>query len=764
MANPNIEIWGDPESWIYSKYFYFVGNGDPTKRTEKPKTANFASNRGTLAEGNEQGKTPLNQSIDFTICPCGQDPHFSSLGSIALFRNKQTVAGNKEPYEVISRDAPCNWFLYDGNGIGLSTTYGHQRDRTNSQQRWQPNADLQNNWNGYITPFVYWQLKSILIKIEVGCITGYYGDETPQITWRSLNDWKTNYSSQKIIDIRLIFCGVNGTAGANITYTSSAAMDTGNFGGVGVLDDLSDLSDYAAFGTGRNTEFYMIGHKTYGNYYDTASTFYMTSYNMLSNTVLKALSSSSTEIGWCIWSETPYSDTNYRAIMAMTACFGIPFTDKDKTTFPLDYIDPDLYLPVIDDDGITHGEYTHGDDNADNDIYDADGIRDKSYDPAKPVDPNVYSNTTRFTPFINLATATKRYVLSGANVEQLMRDLWTISDELVHTDPDEPFKDYDQLVLDNFLVSNPIQAIVSLDKFPISSIPTGTQSEPIPLGKTTVQNGAVGRPLERTTIEFNFESVKIWPRFGGSFLDYDPYTHYELYIPFCGTTQINAADILGHRLSVIEIMDFTTGTVTAFIMADELAINSISGSCSINIPLSGTDTVTLNSQINNALINAKSAQMQARTTGTSLGRFGSGIKSIMGWFTNPVGVVEREVSDKWAANMADYNLHHIETPIHLLGSGSPVGMWSLELTCRLMIYYPTGSVMTSARPPALIPEKIAEFGKLKGFATVSPGKVSQFHGYTEGEIKTTGISCTANERKRILTMFAQGVILPQPPQ
>ena len=80
MANPNSEIWGAPESWINAKHFNFVGDGDPDTRTSKPKTADFGNISGTLAQGDLVGKTPINNPIDGTICPCGQDPAQKQTG------------------------------------------------------------------------------------------------------------------------------------------------------------------------------------------------------------------------------------------------------------------------------------------------------------------------------------------------------------------------------------------------------------------------------------------------------------------------------------------------------------------------------------------------------------------------------------------------------------------------------------------------------------------------------------------------------------
>lgn len=756
MANPNSEIWGNPESYIYAKYFNCIGNGDPEIKAGKPKTANFADNSGTLAKGSQQGKTPVDQSIDLTICPCGQDPFYSPFGSIALFKNKQSADDNKVPDKVITKTTPCNWFLFDGTGAGVSTTKGHLRDTTNSQQRWAPNSDLQNNWNGYVTPFTYWDLKSILIHIRVACITDYMSVGYPITTWRTLDDWKQNHSSEKICDIKLSFRGFSQKSGANITYTSNSDMSTGNFGGVALLDSLDGVIDYAAFAFARETSLTLLG-VLIDNYYNTASTFYMPCYNMFENMTYKALSSSSPDYGWCVWSEIPYSPNNYEKIMQMVACFGIPFTDKDKVTFPIDYIDNDLYLPIIDDDGITHGEYTHGADNENNDLYNKDSIRDKDYDPAKPVDPNHYSNVTGWNTIGSGATLTKRYVLDKTNVQMLGDDLWSVCDTIANGD----YEHFDGKLKDAFLTTNPIDSVVSLIRLPFDIPHTGaTTKQAVKLGK--YDGEAEGYVTFNIFNTIQFKGIDIWPQFGNSFLDYEPYTEYEVYVPFCGTTKLSAADILGHTLNIFMQIDLITGSCTAYIMADALCIETLNGSCGVELTLSGTESATVNANIFNGILNQKSAEATDTATIGSMVWPTGWVKGIL----DPAGTANKIYQADTAEQQASYAITHMQAPTHKIGSASPLLSWVQEFDARLIIYYPEGDVIISAQPPKFNKEQLASFGHLKGFGTVSPGVVSSYRGadntksyLIKGEIKTDGIPCTDNERRRLVSMFLEGVYI-----
>lgn len=766
MSLPNPEVYGTSETWSKCAIFYAVGDGDPETKTIAPRinvwdSASLPTRKGTLSRAINAGKITAGIPIDPTICPCGQDAAVSCFGKIGLFKNHSDTDANKTPDKIVTYDSPVNWYFseiwaYLPEGRAFRPQLA---DRDSVLCRWSPNGDLTTltNQNRYVTPFVYYQLKSIFASIVVNTITGYDNYGRPITATVSLEGWKNNYPTRKIISAVLKLKGVSAQTGGNITYIG-ANLDPELSAGVSLLNGVDGIVDYYTYYTDRQQEVRLFGD-LYSNAYNTGDTFYMLAYDMFENAEVKSVFiSGQTQGGWSLWQEIPYSETNYEKILQMAACFGIPFSPTTKETFAAEFTDNDLYLPVIDENGIAHGEYTHGLRNVANPLYDMDGIRDINYDPSQSVDTNTYSSQTYFNEVLNLASMTRRYVLDGAAVEQLGRDLWQISDDLAHVDPADTFKNYENLIVDNFLTNNPIDCIISLDKYPILNIPTGTQAEPIKYGKVT--GAALGKPFYTTSYFFNFEGVRIFPKFGKSFLDYEPYTHYELYVPFCDTIQIDPGDIIDRILSVIMCIDFSTGTVTAYVMADNLCINTLNGSCSINIPVTGTDGVTLNSQINNGIINTKKAQGNL-FLGGFLNMFTIG--GIGKLALDPTSKANQIMQGSLDKAQAVYDLKHTEVPMHTIGSASPVGSWSLELTCRLMIYYPEGEAIDSSGGVSSTSPKLAdltEYGHTTGFACVMNGKVSDFHGLTVGNIDTSSIvGATEEERAQIKALFAQGVWL-----
>lgn len=772
MANPNPEIWGAPDTWL-DQNIMRTGNSYPALKAGKAKVASFRN----LYNGNTQNKTPYPDPIDKTICPVGQDPAASCFGKVYIIGTASIPSTDVLNPEVIKEfDSPVNWcFTENGPGTQGWTIRDYWTASTDfSNVRWSPNTGTLNtnlNRNVGVCPFVFYQLKTLLLSIKVSLIDGYsdsYYGYMPYNNqqWVTLADWKNNYPNKKAFEIKFEINSVQTADTTNIIY-QNYSYNMGNFDTVSValLDGLELKSnnstlfyDYATFQIqAKSQEFKIVN--AFHNTNDANRRNVLMSIDKFENSVIRATKGTSTDYVYCAWQEIPYTENNYESIMRMVSCFGVPFTDTNKLSFKLDFTDNELCLPVIDENGITHGEYTRGSANTTNDIYNADSVRDKNYEPGKQVDSNTYSSQTYFNQVLNLASMTRRYVLDGAAVEQLGRDLWEISDDLAHVDPADTFKNYEDLLIDNFLTNNPIDCIISLDKYPILNIPTGTQAEPIKYGKVT--GAALGKPLNTTSYFFNFEGVRIFPKFGKSFLDYEPYTHYELYVPFCDTIQIDPGDIIDRILSVIMCIDFSTGTVTAYVMADNLCINTLNGSCSINIPVTGTDGVTLNSQINNGIINTKKAQGNL-FLGGFLNMFTIG--GIGKLALDPTSKANQIMQGSLDKAQAVYDLKHTEVPMHTIGSASPVGSWSLELTCRLMIYYPEGEAIDSSGGVSSTSPKLAdltEYGHTTGFACVMNGKVSDFHGLTVGNIDTSSISgASEEERSMIKSMFSQGVWLP----
>lgn len=756
MGMPTASVWGDWNTWRDVRILPVIGDGNINIHALKPRinkfnTDNPAYTQCSLGRAVDTGVITANQPIENSICVCGQHPDISPFAHIGLFTNHQNANDNKVPDDVFIETNQINWFFAEVDAAH-HTLRDHLINRTSATEKWLPDATNsgENNTNYFINPYTYYQFKSIFLQLKVDVITGYDGNNCPLFTTYSLNEWKTSHSDKKICGFTILPCGYSSDSNNIIYYgTSNTTPMNDQCVTVSIMNAVNGVVDYATYCNNRNISFNVIA-RCITNYYDTSSTFYMTGYDMLDNQEYKAASFTNTDTGWQVWTEIPYSESNYETLLKMGALFGCPFTDTLKYSFNLDFLDNDLYLPVIPSDGIARGEYTHGAANATNDLYNSTTIRDINYNPDTPLtptDPNTYSNETTFKTISGVYTGAKQYVASSTDIQILADKLFTI----VGNWSGVTYAEITGKVTADFLVSNPMDSIVSLQAFPFT--PQKGSATTIHLGRydTEISVNVLSGQLQT----INFKGVPVWAQFGGCYLDYEPYTVYEVYVPFCGTVSLKAADILGHTLNVKLIVDMYTGVCTGYILADSLCIETVTGTCGVQLPIAGLDTSTINANIVNANLNYRSAvSNETAAIMTPLTPTG-----LMNSVSNPVQMGNSVNQAQLNVEKADYEIHHIQAPPHIIGAASPLTGWCMDTNARLIIYYPTGDVITDEQPPQFKEDVLHSFGELNGYACLKWGKVSQFSGFTVGNVKLNNVPCTESERARIKQLFATGVYL-----
>ena len=745
--NLNTDVWGDSSTWRQEQYLPATeGAGYNILKASKPRIATFSSNNGTLAAGNTAGKTPINQSLDPTICPCGQDPAISPFAKIRFFKNHQSDDLNKVPDQTVMNDSPCNWFLYEGTGGSLYTNHTNE---TGAAWRWLPNATITDNMDGRIVPFTFWQTKSLLIYVTLYYVSSY-NNGAANYTEMTLDEWAAN-PTRKVADIKLNFLGVDSAALSGISYKTGTAaqMSETRWGGVGYIGKVwSDTERYILNVYPRGVTLDVIGHLR-GNSWASSPYFAMNNFDMFEGAELKAkYVPYQTEFGWSVWCEIPYSEANYNKVLSIAALFGCPFTaSPTKRSFNVDFTDNELYLPIIDDNGIAHGEYTHGAANATNPFNSKDSVRDFDYNPTIPHDGNTYDNTTIFNVIGAGASLTKRYLLDGVNVRKLSTDLFTICDTI--SENQTVWDNFDSKVKSEFLTQSPIDSIVSLIRLPFT--PThGTTKQAVKLGRYTAS--AEGYTITNMIHTITFSGIDIFPKFGNSFLDYEPYTKYELYVPFCGTIQLNAADVIDKTLNCRIVVDLLTGACTAYVMANSLCIETITGNVGAQLPITGLDTATINANIQSAEQNQKAAKWKY---------FASYLPIPSVQKNNLSDIIKNGDTTKRNLEQTHYELTHINTPMHTIGSASPVTGWASDLVLRLLIYYPVGSVIDSTGDtPSFNTAALTEFGNLNGFATCETGQLKNYHGFTTvSDADLKGIIATDSELLEIRNLLQSGVYL-----
>lgn len=131
------------------------------------------------------------------------------------------------------------------------------------------------------------------------------------------------------------------------------------------------------------------------------------------------------------------------------------------------------------------------------------------------------------------------------------------------------------------ITSNPIDIIMGLYMYPFT-IPA-TNQKYIRAGNV-ITNIKMFVPNSQI-FEIDCGSVDI-PNFYGAYLDYEPFTKCDLFLPYCGTFPLSMDDIAGKTINVKYRIDLLTGVCGAYVIIDGAVRYNFVGTCAINIPIS----------------------------------------------------------------------------------------------------------------------------------------------------------------------------------
>lgn len=215
-------------------------------------------------------------------------------------------------------------------------------------------------------------------------------------------------------------------------------------------------------------------------------------------------------------------------------------------------------------------------------------------------------------------------------------------------------------------------------------------------------------------------------RFYDSALDQNPYSKCELYLPYCGTFELNMDEVMGHEINVKYHCDSLTGDCVAYVIdVDEnRVLMQCRGNNFIQIPLSARDF----SQV------YTSAFASLATIGV-----GAATVAATGGMSAPVAV---GMGTSIAANAMNS-----KTGVSRLGGfGGTAGLMSVQTPYVIMTI-----------PRQCLPENQNEMQGYPLFVTETLGNVS---GFTKVyEVHLDGLDCTADELRQIEAMLKEGVVL-----
>ena len=263
------------------------------------------------------------------------------------------------------------------------------------------------------------------------------------------------------------------------------------------------------------------------------------------------------------------------------------------------------------------------------------------------------------------------------------------------------------------LFGDPMKAIIGLHILPVS--PSTAGSGVITLGN--VNTGVTSGYTATQYIDVDCGSVYV-NEYWGSYLDYDPYTQYEIYLPFIGIKSLDSNDVVEHTLSVKYKVDVLSGACVCFVFSDSNLLYSYSGSCSQQIPLT-------ESQYSNLLSGAI-------TVAASVG-------SLIATEGGSAGIAIPAIASS-SVNMAKQQITRSGS---LTGNAGQMGIKTPFVIRHKPIQAIPGSQNSYLGYPSFITERI---GNLTGY--------TEFY-----EVHLNGLTCTDEEKDELESLMKGGVLL-----
>ena len=262
------------------------------------------------------------------------------------------------------------------------------------------------------------------------------------------------------------------------------------------------------------------------------------------------------------------------------------------------------------------------------------------------------------------------------------------------------------------LFADPMDAILGLSIVPVA-VPSG--------GTREVKVGNIGTGISLTLAGSQFVEVDCGSidvnEYWGAYLDYEPYTQAQIFLPYIGTRPISVDDIMGKTVRVVYHVDILTGACCCFVKCGDSVLYTYNGQCSIPIPITGANYASV---VNGVISVAASVGSLVATGGSSA----------------PTAIPA----------IASSAVNQMKPQVEKSGSISgSAGVLNMQTPYLILI-----------RPRQALPSKQNEF---IGYPSLITVQLTELKGYTEVQsIHLENIPATQEELAEIESLLEGGVI------
>lgn len=278
-----------------------------------------------------------------------------------------------------------------------------------------------------------------------------------------------------------------------------------------------------------------------------------------------------------------------------------------------------------------------------------------------------------------------------------------------------------------FACVDDIVNLVGVDTHPIT-IHNSAQDTPFVSTASYGEIAAIVNPI--------LGSVTV-PRKNNCFLDFSPYTNYELFVPTIGWLSLPDT-VVGRSIDVRYFIDITTCRATAIVDNNGVVMAQGSGSVGAAVPLAVIESGVLAGANIQSAASVFSSALQAGAG------FGSGN---IGFGLSGVGNLAQNAAQLVVDGNTNYTM--------VKGSGGDASQFGAGHYCQLKITHPVSIVKPDEDPMG-----VPNFGHTVGYLCYKTGTLRDFSGFTVCyNPHITGINATDAEKEEIRRLLESGVIL-----
>lgn len=355
-----------------------------------------------------------------------------------------------------------------------------------------------------------------------------------------------------------------------------------------------------------------------------------------------------------------------------------------------------------------------------------------------------------------------QYVLTAAEIATLGRTLWT---SFINPDYWKNFLFSLALDTGSFDMSSLLDYFVSLRVYPFSliNVPSyaATGSPSIYIGSGMVPLTITGSSTLHTINNFaDYIDAGACTVHSAYFHDdFRDFSNVEimLYLPYCGTVQLNPGDVVGGTLHAQYAIDFATGGCVAYVdltSADGISypIAVLPGSIGADVPLTATNAGQIAARFAGDVINFAST-VSSNATSDLNARANAATGAITGGAS---GAVSRSSIGAIATGGINAGLQHASQ--------------AFDMATRPAIGIPTlsgGRGFSSFGAPQTayiqirrgIYKRPQTYDHTVGTPSSTSKTIGSLAGLVKGAVDTAGLSCTADEAAEVRTLIAAGIIV-----